>query len=326
MKNGCAGIRFVVEDFGMGIKECDKENIFKEFFTNKKTGTGIGLSVCKKLLDEHKADIYFESEFGYGTRFFVDFPSLIIGDLVQYKILLIDDDNLFSTALERILVKLDYNVRVCQDAGRVFEILEIYEPDIILLDIYLTTHNGLDILKILQKDHPDIPVVMITGYADVKIAVTAMKHGAYDFLLKPIDIEQLNTTLRKITSHLNLKNEVIKFQTILSPDVQIEREYFGKSKSIQKVLNAVEKLAVSDNTTILLEGESGTGKEVFARYIHQLSPRKNKVFVAVNCATITKELAESELFGHEKGAFTGAAQRTKLGKFELADGGTIFIR
>jgi len=244
---------------------------------------------------------------------------------VQYKILLIDDDNLFSTALERILVKLDYNVRVCQDAGRVFEILEIYEPDIILLDIYLTTHNGLDILKILQKDHPDIPVVMITGYADVKIAVTAMKHGAYDFLLKPIDIEQLNTTLRKITSHLNLKNEVIKFQTILSPDVQIEREYFGKSKSIQKVLNAVEKLAVSDNTTILLEGESGTGKEVFARYIHQLSPRKNKVFVAVNCATITKELAESELFGHEKGAFTGAAQRTKLGKFELADGGTILL-
>ncbi len=244
---------------------------------------------------------------------------------MSYKVLLIDDDHLFATALERILVKNNYEVRTCEDASRVFNILELYEPDIILLDIYLTTHNGLEILKVLQKDYPDIPVVMITGYADVKIAVNAMKLGAYDFLLKPIDMDQLNMTLKKIISHLDLKSEVTKFRAILSPDVLIERDYFGKSKPILKVLNAVEKLAASDNTTILLEGESGTGKEVFARYIHQLSPRKNKIFVAVNCATITKELAESELFGHEKGAFTGAAQKTKLGKFELANGGTILL-
>ena len=180
------------------------------------------------------------------------------------------------------------------------------------------------ILKDLKKKHLHIPVIMITGYSDVKIAVQAMKLGAFDFLLKPIDLEQLRLILDKCVSHLRLKQEVRAFQSAVSED-NLTREYFGKSKSIIRVVNVVEKLAKSDDTTILLEGESGTGKEVFAKYIHQISPRSNKVFVTINCGTIPKELAESELFGHEKGAFTGAAQKTKLGKFELANGGTILL-
>ncbi len=240
------------------------------------------------------------------------------------KILIVDDDNLVSLSLKKVLTKLGYEIDVCTDGGKALDMVELHQPDVILLDIYLTTHNGLDILKDLQKKFFDIPVIMITGYADVKIAVEAMKSGAFDFLLKPIDIEQLKIVLDKCMNHLKLKREVQGLHEILNEE-QLTREYFGKSKAIVKLLNTVEKLAQSEDTTILLEGESGTGKEVFAKYIHQISPRSNKVFIPINCAAIPKELAESELFGHEKGAFTGASNKTKMGKFELANGGTILL-
>lgn len=240
------------------------------------------------------------------------------------KLLIIDDDNLVCISLKKILVKLNYEVEVCMDGGLVFDAIEKHQPDIILLDIYLTTHNGLDILKDLQQHFFHIPVIMITAYSDVKISVTAMKLGAFDFLLKPIDLDQLQLILEKCEKHLKLKQEVTALHTILNED-DLTRDYFGKSKPIIRVINIVEKLAKSEDTTVLFLGESGTGKEVFAKFIHQQSPRREKVFIPINCGTIPKELAESELFGHEKGAFTGASQKTKLGKFELADGGTILL-
>lgn len=240
-------------------------------------------------------------------------------------LLIVDDDNLVCISLRKVLVKLGYEVDVCMEGSMVFDAVELHQPDIILLDIYLTTHNGLDILKELQQRFFHIPVIMITAYSDVKIAVSAMKLGAFDFLLKPIDIEQLELVLERCTNHLNLKLEVEKLHSMLPSEDKLNRDYFGKSKSIVRILNVVEKLAKSEDTTVLLEGESGVGKEVFARYIHQLSPRGDRVFIPINCGTIPKELAESELFGHEKGAFTGAAQKTKLGKFELAEGGTILL-
>jgi DNA-binding NtrC family response regulator len=164
---------------------------------------------------------------------------------------------------------------------------------------------------------------MITGYADVKIAVTAIKTGAFDFLLKPIDLEQLNFILEKAIENLRLKSEVTKLHTLLE-DNQLTKEFFGKSTKIQRIVSSVEKLARSTDTTILLEGESGTGKEVFAKFIHQQSPRCNSPFITINCATIPKDLAESELFGHEKGAFTDA-KKEKPGRFEIASGGTLFL-
>ncbi|MFA8344018.1 MAG: sigma-54-dependent transcriptional regulator [Rhodothermaceae bacterium] len=240
------------------------------------------------------------------------------------RLLIIDDDNLVCISLKKILVKFGYEVDVCMEGDKVMDAVEMHQPDIILLDIYLTTHNGLDILKELQQLYFHIPVIMITAYSDVKISVNAMKLGAFDFLLKPIDLDQLQLVLDKCEKHLRLKQEVEALQSVLS-DNELTREYFGKSRSIIRVLNTVERLSKSDDTTILLQGESGTGKEVFAKYIHQVSPRSSKVFIPINCGTIPKELAESELFGHEKGAFTGASQKTKLGKFELADGGTILL-
>ncbi|MHB8906701.1 MAG: sigma-54-dependent transcriptional regulator [Melioribacteraceae bacterium] len=240
------------------------------------------------------------------------------------KILIVDDDDLVSASLKKVLIKIGYEVSTCLNAGEVEQFIEQFQPDIILLDIYLTTHNGIDVLRSLKKKHSSIPVIMITGYADVKMAVTAIKSGAFDFLLKPIDLEQLKFVLEKAVENLSLKSEVNKLHTLLEEN-ELTKEFFGKSSKIQRIVSSVEKLAKSTDTTILLEGESGTGKEVFARFIHQQSPRCNSTFITINCATIPKDLAESELFGHEKGAFTGASAKTKLGKFELADGGTILL-
>ncbi len=243
---------------------------------------------------------------------------------MKFKILIIDDDDLICLSLKKVLIKLDYAVEICMDGGSALDSVENYQPDIVLLDIYLNEYNGLEILKEIKTKFTDIPVIMITGYSDVNIAVSAIKSGAYDFLLKPLEIDQLKLVLERATKNLSLKLEVEKLNTLLKDD-EITKEFFGQSKKIQKLVNAVEKLAASPDTTILIEGESGSGKEGFAKYIHQHSPQKNGNFVQINCSAIPKELAESELFGYEKGAFTGAAQKTKLGKFELANGGTILL-
>ncbi len=240
------------------------------------------------------------------------------------KILIIDDDDLVSASLKKVLTKLNFNVETCLRAGEAENIVREFQPDIVLLDIYLTTHNGIDILRLLKKKFPSIPVIMITGYSDVKIAVTAIKAGAFDFLLKPIDLEHLKFVLDKAVENIRLKTEVNKLSSLLEEN-ELTREFFGKSAKIQRIIASVEKLSGSGDTTMLLEGESGTGKEVFAKFIHQKSPRSKAPFITINCATIPKDLAESELFGHEKGAFTGASTKTKLGKFELADGGTILL-
>ena len=243
---------------------------------------------------------------------------------MNFKILLIDDDNLVCISLKKVLVKLGYDVEICMKGDEVFDKIKEFDPDIILLDIYLTTHNGLELLKSFTNAYPHIPVIMITGYSDVKMAVTAIKSGAFDFLLKPIDIDQLKLVLSKASDKIALRSEVDKLHMLMQ-GTEVTREFFGKSKKIQRILNSVEKLAKSSDTTILIEGESGTGKEGFAKFIHQNSSRRNFPFIEINCAAIPKELAESELFGHEKGAFTGAASKTKLGKFELAEGGTILL-
>jgi DNA-binding NtrC family response regulator len=240
------------------------------------------------------------------------------------NVLLIDDDNLVCLSLKRVLTRLGFEIEICMNAGEASEYIKNFEPQVILLDIYLTTHNGMDLLKEFRKKYPDLPVIMITGYSDVKNAVSALKMGAYDFLLKPIDLEQLKSVLNKVFENLNLRNEVSKLNTIFLSEY-ITEEYFGRSNKIKKILNTVKKLAYSADTTILIEGESGTGKEGISKFIHQKSPRSSSPFIQINCSAIPRELAESEFFGHEKGAFTGAALKTKMGKFELANGGTILL-
>jgi DNA-binding NtrC family response regulator len=240
------------------------------------------------------------------------------------RILIIDDDELVCRTLHKVLTRFEYVVEYCLEGESAINKVQTFDPDLILLDIYLTSVNGLDILKELQKQFFNIPVIMITGYSDVNIAVRAMKLGAYDFLLKPVDIDQLKLLVEKTFSNINLKAEVDKLQAMVKDDI-LTKDFFGKSNKIKKILSSVEKLAKSMDTTILIDGESGTGKEMIAKFIHQNSPRAAGPFIQINVSAIPRELAESELFGHEKGAFTGAQQKTKLGKFELANGGTILL-
>lgn len=240
------------------------------------------------------------------------------------KILIIDDDQLVCQSLKKILIKFGFETEYCLDGELAIEKVEEIEPDLILLDIYLTSVNGLDLLKSIHNKFFNIPVIMITAYADVSIAVKAMKLGAQDFLLKPLDLDQLKITIDRALNLKNLRTEVEKLQQLVQGDL-LNKDFFGKSGKINKLISNVEKLAKSAGTTILIEGESGTGKEMIAKFIHQNSPRKDGPFIRINCSAIPRELAESELFGHEKGAFTGALQKTKMGKFELASGGTILL-
>ncbi len=242
---------------------------------------------------------------------------------MQYKILIIDDDQLVGRSLKRALGKLGYETEVCEDGSRAMESVKSFYPDIVFLDIYLQKYNGISILEDIKKEFIDLPVIMITGFADVNIAVKAMKLGAHDFLLKPLELEHLKLLIERIITNLELKKEVLKLKSIKSEEI-ITPEFFGKNRKVQILIRSAQKLAKTD-TTILLQGESGTGKEEFAKFIHQNSPRANENLVRINCGSIPRELAESELFGHEKGAFTGASQKTKLGKFELADKGTILL-
>jgi two-component system NtrC family response regulator len=240
------------------------------------------------------------------------------------KILIIDDDELVCQSLKKILIKFGYQAEYITDANIAIDKIQEMDPDVVILDIYLTSANGLELLKNIHAKFLNLPVVMITAYADVNLAIKALKLGATDFLLKPLDLEQLKIIIERVITSKNLKAEVEKLQEIIKEDY-ISKEFFGKSSKIQKIVNAVEKLAKSYDTTILIEGESGTGKEMIAKFIHQESPRRQGPFIRINCSAIPRELAESELFGHEKGAFTGAVQKTKMGKFELASGGTILL-
>lgn len=243
---------------------------------------------------------------------------------MKQKILVIDDDELVTTSLKRALNQSGYQVEVALSGKAGLKEIEDSEPDMVLLDIFLGDANGLEVLKKIQGINPDLPVVMITGFADVQTAVNAIKMGAIDFILKPINLDQLELIINKTLKQVALQKEIQRLR-LLSKEGEINREMFGNSRAIRSTLDAVERIASSEGTTILIEGESGSGKEMIARYIHNISRRRDGPFIAINCGAIPKELAESELFGSEKGAYTGAGDKTRIGKFELAEGGTILL-
>src|SRR5438128_225048 len=192
----------------------------------------------------------------------------------------------------------------------------------VLTDLRLPGADGIAVLKQARESDPDCPVIVMTAFGTIENAVEAMKLGAYDFIQKPIDVDHLLILL-----HRCRETRELRYENLLLKE-EFQRQYrlpaiVGESPRIVEVSRAIQKVAPTDST-VLLQGESGTGKELFARAIHQLSPRRDRPFVPINCAAIPDTLIENELFGHEKGAFTGASGR-QIGKFELADGGTIFL-
>ncbi len=242
--------------------------------------------------------------------------------LQNYTILVIEDDPLVNSTIKDILASKYNRVMTYIDANQAINELPILGPDLVLLDIFLGHSNGLDILEQLRKQGYTMPVIMMTAFSDIKMAVRAMKLGAEDFIVKPLDLEQLEVAVERALSNFDLRRRVDLLSEKLKEEVP--NEILGEADGIRKALE-IGKIIASADTTALILGESGTGKELLARYIHENSSRARGPFVTINCGAIPRELAENELFGYERGAFTGATEKIKQGKFEQAHHGTILF-
>jgi DNA-binding NtrC family response regulator len=236
------------------------------------------------------------------------------------RILIVDDEPFNLDLLEQELAERGYRVERARDGEEALDKLQASQPDLIFLDYMMPGMNGLEVLKEIRGRKIDVPVVMITAHGTIERAVEAMKEGAYDFITKPFEPDHVALIVRKALERQKLKAEVEILSEQLGSRYQLVA---GSSPNMRQALDAA-KTAAGSKSTILLLGESGTGKEIFARSIHAWSDRAREPFVAINCVGLSRELLESELFGHEKGAFTGAHQ-LKKGKMELADGGTVFL-
>ncbi len=235
------------------------------------------------------------------------------------RILVIDDEKGIREVLEAILVDEGYEVTVAEDGIVGLSRLAEQIIDAIILDVWLPNKGGIDVLKEIKETYPGMPVVIISGHGNIDLAVKAVKAGAFDFLEKPLSLEKVLTVVRNAIELEQLKRE----NRLLKSSMQTELQMLGDSEAMQHIREIIRQSAASDSR-ILISGENGTGKELVAREIHQHSRRAHGPFVEVNCAAIPDTLIESELFGHEKGAFTSAVSRRK-GKFELADHGTLFL-
>ena len=242
----------------------------------------------------------------------------------KISILIIDDEVELCQSLSEILKEEEegYGVSVADSGKDGLAKIKEEVPDLVLLDMKMPEMDGIETLEKIKAIDKDILVIMLTAYQTVETAVKAMKLGAYDYISKPFKYEELKIIIKRALQTRDLSQEVISLRHQLRDKFSF-RNIIGRSDKIKKVLYKIEKVAPT-NTTVLIRGESGTGKELFAKTIHQYSPRKDKPFIAVDCAGLTETLVESELFGHTKGAFTGAIAK-KIGKFELAQGGTIFL-
>jgi DNA-binding NtrC family response regulator len=241
----------------------------------------------------------------------------------KQKILIIDDETPFRNALRRILEK-DHLVLEADSGDAGLQAASQEEPDLILLDIGLPDASGLDVLPRLKELRPSPTVVMITAYEQVKEVVMAMKRGAFDYLVKPVDLDEFELTIQSALEHAGLKNEVDRLRLEIQRLHQVGR-LVGKHPAFLDAQMLAIKSAQSAYAGVLLQGESGVGKELFARLIHTESPRADYPFVALNCAAFSSEIIESELFGYEKGAFTGARADGKRGLLETAHGGTLLL-
>jgi two-component system, NtrC family, response regulator AtoC len=236
------------------------------------------------------------------------------------RVLIVDDDPASRRLLEVRLRPLECDVATAGNGEQALTAIRKDLPDLVLLDLQMPRMGGMEVLRALRQEGVDVPTIVITAHGSIESAVEAMKEGAHDFITKPIDANHFDIVVRKALEREGLKRELELF----SEDADKRyRLIIGKSEKMKEAVETARKAATS-KATVLLLGESGTGKEVFARAIHNWSERKNQPFVAINCVGLSRELLESELFGHEKGSFTGADQ-LKKGKMELANGGTVFL-
>ena len=240
----------------------------------------------------------------------------------ERKVLVVDDDRAHRTMLRTLLKGWGYDAEEADDGKTAVEFVERRPFDLVVMDIRMIKVSGIEALDRIKAINPAIPVILMTAYSSVETAVEALKKGAYDYLTKPLDFDKLKVTMERAMEHIHLKEENRMLKESLGKHFD-RRNIIGNSSAMRFLLETVAQVAPSE-ATVLLQGESGTGKELIAGAIHFNSPRKNGPFIKINCAAIAETLLESELFGHEKGAFTGA-DRKKEGKFVQANRGSLFL-
>lgn len=238
------------------------------------------------------------------------------------KILVVDDEQSIRETLEMFLREKGYAVVTSEEGGTGLEAFRRERPDIVILDIRLPGMNGLEVLHRIMEEREDIPVIMITAYHDMETTIQAMKLGAYEYIHKPIDVEELEIALDKVVSNRSVNTRLEDLIMEISQDYKVDN-IVGRTKAMREIFKIVGLVSES-KTTVLIQGESGTGKGLIAKAIHYNSPYRREPFLPINCSALVETLLESELFGHEKGAFTGATH-LKKGKIELAQNGTIFL-
>lgn len=238
------------------------------------------------------------------------------------RILVVEDDAASRKGLQELLTAWGYDVSAADDGAEALERAAVEPPDVVISDLVMPGLHGMELLAVLNRDYPATVVIVLTGQGSIESAVQAMKDGAYDYLTKPVDLARLRVLIEKAMERTETLREVRLLRRQLR-----HRGVFGRlvagTPPMMEITRQLDLVGPTD-ATVLIVGESGTGKELVARTIHELSPRRDGPFVALNCAAIPETLLESEIFGHEKGAFTGAAER-RQGCFELADGGTLFL-
>lgn len=243
---------------------------------------------------------------------------------MRFKILVIDDEPILRESLEVALKTSNYEVITARTGEEGLERFKSEAPDLVLLDHWLPGINGDEVLRRIKEEDSEIPVIIMTAQGSIEMAVNSMKMGAFDFLVKPFELDQVEVLIKKGLDRIRLRKEVEWLRA------QYQEKFrsggiIGVSQKMKEVLGLAEKVAQGSETTVLIEGETGTGKELLAEYVHFLSPRASFPFIPINCGAIPKDLFESELFGYEKGAFTGALEKGKMGKVEAAEKGTLFL-
>ena len=234
-------------------------------------------------------------------------------------ILVVDDEKNAREGMVALLDSFGYSVLAADSGKSALKIVKEEKPDVVITDLRMPEMDGLELLSNLKKINEHLPVIVLTAFGTVDNAVKAMHLGAYHYLVKPVNVDELKVVIKKALHQIDLETENKELRESIASSSKI----IGKSKKMKDVLDMARKVAKT-NSTVLIQGESGTGKELVAKLLHDLSPRRNKPFVALHCAALTETLLASELFGHEKGAFTGANER-KIGRFEKAHTGTLFL-
>jgi len=309
-----------LKDSGIGIPQENLTKIFDPFYTTKEIGkgTGMGLSVCYNII-----------KLNQGTTFYIVLPLASQSSKREEKslrgqkvIFVVEDEHILRVSLVDDLSDAGYQAIGFADGNEAWRALQKQPADVVLTDIKMPGMDGMELLDRIKSKFPHVTVIIMTAYGSVDSAVEAMKKGAYDYLTKPFHSDELLLILQRIQELESIKSENIQLKKQLSGHYPIEA-FVGNSHAARQIKEMIRTVAASD-ASVLITGETGTGKELVANIIHYNSPRKDKPLVKVSCAILARDVFESELFGHEKGAFTGAIKE-RIGRFEQANGGTIYL-